>query len=394
MKGRKNWILRNIIVTGIILLALAILAPLLINQPAFIDHYNFEKNVKIGQAFSGYMMPFIGLIGAVLTFGAFYIQFLANKRIQEQFALQQANDHFYKMLDIHVRNVEEFEITSYSKKETITSESTITRNPIHDLHSPKVEKKSLLISKDITYGRRCFLLMLKDFHFTIWQVNKKNSYYKGTGKELSTELMLQVAYRIFFWGTDTQHIYPRRKENLSDNEILTIDLINTSMHSIRKNIRDTKKGQINTVQYPIGNGNTVTNEFRFIPMSGHSSRLAHYYRHLYQTVKHIHNTSKFKEEEFLKEQDIDLRFKTLRAQMSNEEQLLLYYNYKCGFGGKWDYRYDDLTKGSSKHQFLTKYKMIHNIPLHDTIYSLIENPQKHFETYKIKFPDADLFEWS
>lgn len=79
--------------------------------------------------------------------------------------------------------------------------------------------------------------------------------------------------------------------------------------------------------------------------------------------------------------------------MTNEEQLLLYYNYRCGYGGKLDARYDDFGLGSKKYLFLTKNKMLHNIPLRNIIHHLVEHPEDHFRPYKAKFPTADLFEW-
>ena len=51
--------------------------------------------------------------------------------------------------------------------------------------------------------------------------------------------------------------------------------------------------------------------------------------------------------------------------MSNQEQLLLYYNYRIGFGGKWDKRYDRDKDNRGEYEFLTTYKMIHNIPLYN-----------------------------
>ncbi|GAL74318.1 hypothetical protein JCM19275_3173 [Nonlabens ulvanivorans] len=79
--------------------------------------------------------------------------------------------------------------------------------------------------------------------------------------------------------------------------------------------------------------------------------------------------------------------------MTNEEQLLLYYNYRYGFGGRWDYRYDDPRQGTSEFRFFTKYLMLHNVPLYDTMHAKAQNPVEHFQEYKDKFPTADLFEW-
>lgn len=394
----KNRNKSNIITASILLLSLCslFLAYSLIHANNFIENANndFTKVGPYGDLIGGILNPVVAFIGIIAASLAFYAQYNANKKIQEQFSVQQATEHFYKMLDIHNSNIKEFKIASYYKSEDSISEKTVTSNKVADIYRPKKETTTIRIEKEFTLGRRCFLLMLKDFHFILWNVNKRNSRFKGTNKELSPELLLQVAYRIFFWGTKTNHIYPKGKEELTKNEIEAIDDINISMHSIRTKIRDTQKGDLITNSYKVENEKTVENNFRFIPMSGHSSRLAHYYRHLYQTAKHIHYNSQYQRNEFLAENKIDFRFRTLRAQMSNEEQLLLYYNYRFGFGGRWDFRYDNPKQGTQEFRFLTKYKMLHNIPLFDTIHHLVEHPNNHFKDYTNKYPMADLFEWN
>jgi len=79
---------------------------------------------------------------------------------------------------------------------------------------------------------------------------------------------------------------------------------------------------------------------------GRTSRLGHDYRHLFQTAKFIAS-----------QDDAELPnkyeyIKTLRAQLSNHEQLLLYYNSLSDFGTPW------LTNG-----YFTNDLMVKNLPL-------------------------------
>lgn len=76
-----------------------------------IDEHSIQKKKhylspnEIGDSIGGTMSPIIGFMGIVLTFLAFYIQYKANKQVQEQFKIQQFENHFFEMLKIHNDNV-------------------------------------------------------------------------------------------------------------------------------------------------------------------------------------------------------------------------------------------------------------------------------------------------
>jgi hypothetical protein len=389
-KKLVNWI----IILGLLILVVGILSPLLLNQPSNFELYNFDKNVNVAQSFSGYTMPCITFFGAVITFFAFYVQYEANQNLKNQFVKEQDNAHFYEMLKIHIDNIKEFRIESFYLNKT-SQKKKRNKEIKKILKEFWFKEADELISENIlpksTLGRRCFVLMLKDLHLTIELASQEN---KKLTNCLEDEMLLKVAYRIFFWGINSHHRYPKRKKELTEEQINGIDNINNKLKKIQNKLRKKSKGTNIKYEYAVEEGRKVPAKLRFIPMSGHSTRLAHYYRHLYQTAKHVFKTSNHKGKEFLESDEIDFRFATLRAQMSNEEQLLFYYNYRIGFGNKWDTRYDSEVEGSNEFLFLSKYKMIHNIPLYDTIHNLVEHPVEHFKKYTDKYPNADLFEWS
>ncbi|MCS3531358.1 putative phage abortive infection protein [Chryseobacterium sp. JUb7] len=78
--------------------------------------------------------------------------------------------------------------------------------------------------------------------------------------------------------------------------------------------------------------------------SGHSAYLAHLYRHLYLTVKFVAS----QHQDFISYEDKRKYLRVLRAQLSNYEQALLYYNWKSGFGKKWEEKDE---KGTLKNHF-------------------------------------------
>jgi hypothetical protein len=78
----------------------------------------------------------------------------------------------------------------------------------------------------------------------------------------------------------------------------------------------------------------------------HSIEIAHYIRQLYQTVKFIANNK------YLSKKEKHNYLRILRAQMSTDEQILLFYNWYAKYGTQWE---------NKKNHFLLEYRMIHNI---------------------------------
>lgn len=123
-KSRRDKIEENkhliyLLVIGVVLITFGILAPMIFNQtmPSWFNQgYDFETNHKIGRSFGNYIAPFIALLGVILTFAAFYIQFKANQQVQKQFKFQKTSSHFYKMLDIHISNIEGLSMKTFRQK--------------------------------------------------------------------------------------------------------------------------------------------------------------------------------------------------------------------------------------------------------------------------------------
>lgn len=381
-----------LILCAILILILPFLLP---------DTFEYGLLGSLGDTFGGFVNPIVAIVAALLTFLAFYVQYLANEKIQEQFLAQQTNDHFYKMLDIHIKNVEAFEMKSRNNennqkqwfkvkfnKENEGSDVVIERALQNVLLSNKLVRFRLIIPEYelhkgksiLVKGRRCFLLMIKDLHFALYSVHIANDSFKEN--KLSKVKANELAYKIFFWGTDSEYLnFPSDSSRVEQEIVRRLD-------SVRISARESR-----SVKFCFNHKTTSSNKlqyFQFIPFSGHSSRLAHYYRHLYQAVRQLHFSF---QNRIIDKSQLDRNLDTLRAQLSNEEQLLLYYNFKIGFGGRWDYRKDWKEENRSDYQFLTKYRMIHNIPLYNTISDKVEPPLKCFEEFLKKNPNFDLFEW-
>lgn len=108
-----------------------------------------------------------------------------------------------------------------------------------------------------------------------------------------TKKKFDDAYLIFFWGISYNH----KVDNLFQNKLLGTGAYNN-----------------------IGLG-------KFLNYVGVSHLVGHYFRHLFMTVKFVVQSDVIKDYE-----DKMKYLKILRAQLSNHEQIMLYYNWLAGYG--------------------------------------------------------------
>jgi hypothetical protein len=314
----------------------SLLAPVLLTQKAFWNGFNFAETGQIGDTIGGLTSPFLGIAGIILTFLAFYMQYEANQLQREQFIQEQAQnkkdlqdqiDHqntqtqvaqfesqFYEMLKLHRDNIGEMQITGYDFVETDTVLQSFEK---------------------VTEGRKVFVTMKTELESILGIY----SLVKGSMNDEGFE----DCYEIFFGGIEE---YLRRYPAEAQSEFIKALKAARKQHEFPDHMhtRDNQKRK---------NYKGVTLYFNYKPFSGHASRLGHYFRHLYLTVKSVANSR------VITDYAERMRYLAiLRAQLSNHEQILLFYNWLSGYGGDWE---------NNKHAFLTDYKMIHNL-WHDTLF--------------------------
>ncbi|WP_271766771.1 putative phage abortive infection protein [Aquimarina algiphila] len=323
----------------------------------------------LGSILSGTLGPVIALLVAIFTFLAFYVQYDANKKIQLQFKVQQFESQFYKMLDLHKSNIEEMNVTFFDH---ITEES-FTK----DLNG-KISSAYLLKSTEFLReieGRKLFHGMIKELETVIDVVLDETNIYIGRDIRSYPNMysyLLGYSYKLFWFGLDSEQA--RMRGNLALEEVIISKLLR-----IQKKFYERHKLGIQDRQDPV--------QFRFYPFEGHESRLSHYFRNLFAIVRLV--VENYDGDYNSKSYTIARKYlKILRAQLSNSEQHLLYYNYRIGFGVEWD------QNGIRNNKFFTKYRMIHNLPV-DRI-KIPESPRVHFADY-IKSDEVSvndpLFEW-
>lgn len=98
---------------------------------------------------------------------------------------------------------------------------------------------------------------------------------------------------------------------------------------------------------------------------GFQHEFGNYFRQLYQLVSYVNN------QDWLTYDDKYGYVKMLRAQLSNQEELLLFYNSLSDIGIAWEYADRKNEKPDVNKQLLTKYNLLKNIP-HNTTKPLVE----------------------
>lgn len=213
----------------------------------------------------------------------------------------KTKDHFFKMLDYHTENV----------------------------RSTKVGNIEVAKADIVEEGRRAFVIYKIQLKRLLQAIN---SISDTLDLDLSSREKIDVAYICFFYGqSETWIDFIKGKLSVHRNG----SLIATEM---------LKKVQENE-SLRLGRAN--------------QTELSSYFRNMYNAIKLVDNDKYLSHEE-----KIDL-IKIYRAQLSNPELYILFFNLVSRFGTKWH-----------KSHYITKYELLTNLP-HD--YCDGYNPKDYFD---------------
>lgn len=313
--------------------------------------FDYTATGQIGDTIGGIAGPIIALVAAILTFLAFWIQVQANKAQTSQFDKQDIDtkidrfeNKFYELLRLHKENVNEISIDGYDQR--------------------KIEKRKAFVSMYREFRNAFFVTKIK-YEELLKSQELKTLY--------SDEDLLRLAY-IFFYagvGIHSEKLTKAMAGNQFDEVLFTN--VNKEFEGIQAIHEFSIKKYFLPELEIAGLGKSMTPK-SYKPFVGHMNRFGHYYRHLFQTVKFVVN----QDSKLINESQKLEYLRTLRAQLSDHEQVLLYYNAIVGFGEAW------LT-----NKYFTDYKMIHNLPLPLADFGI--SPAVKFK--KELEAGYDLFEW-
>jgi hypothetical protein len=189
-------------------------------------------------------------------------------------------------------------------------------------------------------GRTAFESMVSDFNMLL-------SYAVFGNIPMSSD-EYNVAYTIFFFGYSEEQV--ERLSTPAQNFI---------------------KGENVTGNIPLPD---------FKVHKGYSSFLGHYYRHLFMMVKFVVGS------DMITEYNDKMKYlKMLRAQLSNHEQIMLFYNWISGYGEDWE---------NEDNRYFTEYRMIHNL-WQDELYQnkYLLDKVKELENKPVLLRTRPLFEY-
>jgi hypothetical protein len=309
------------------------------------DKFDTTTTGAIGDTFGGTTGPIFALVASYLTFIAFWVQYRANEQQKYDLKIERFENKFYELIGLHRNNVNE-----------------------------------IIIGKSIA-GRKAFRTMFHELKYIYLCTSDyyRLEFHKHSDQKLSDEQLYNIAYIIFFFGigeNSSKIVLDLVGEN---NTIFFTGLENSFKDNQIKWKDERKKGQ--TVCVAEGD-KIFTLDIPYKPMNGHMSRLSHYIRHIFQIVRFV--------DEGYPEDDYEAKYAyitTLRAQLSNYEQLLIYYNALSVMGAPWR----DINKGQTEF-LLKKYCVVKSLPL--TLADFYRTPVDLFGSNAVNDHGKPLFEWT
>jgi hypothetical protein len=173
-------------------------------------------------------------------------------------------------------------------------------------------------------GRKLFVLMIREFRCVLAVVREVAEDLK---MELTRKEEFHITYYCLYFGVgpNSSRILLRSLPQFPQDLVGAIEA--------RLNNADEKK----RVQ--------EERSFGYVPFEGHQSRLGHYYRHLYQMTRYVDLATHLGEGEKYE------YVKTIRAQLSTHEQVMLLINSLTPMGNDWWGK-----------NLIVPYRLVQNIP--------------------------------
>lgn len=275
---------------------------------------DFSNTGQIGDTIGGIMGPFVAIAAAGLTFLAFWVQYRANEQLREDITVERFESKFYKMLDIHIQNVQKMDVGT--KKGIAVFEEFVSL--YHKVYE-RVSWAADLVIKNSDYiafkpGEIGYLDFIREY---------------ATDEKKLHELINKLAYGYFFYGYNYK--IPESKGYIS--------VFNDEIYN-----------ELNATVATLG---------RSWFGAGYNNTLGHYYRHLYHTISYIAKM----DSGIISEKQKYEYAKMIRGQMSDEEQLLLYYNSLSIPGQNWNKNNKDERRQYVRENmgYIARFRMIKNI---------------------------------
>lgn len=269
-------------------------------------HFQLSNNEEAPDLnITGSIGDFVGgVIGTLFSLASILLVIETINNQNRQYNRDRFVHTFYEMLKIHNENVASMKI-SRSNGDDICSREVFTF--LIDSYIEVYKLVSICTNNIINRNNE-----------NVASIKQMQTYLSDSQKRKILEM--KIAYGYFFIGSETYHLQnPNVTEHNIENEVAEF-------------IKRENKG-----------------------IRGHNVLMGHYYRNLFQIVTMIANT------DILCEEEKYTYIKQLRAQLDDQEQMLLYYNSMSELGHEWLTQNKTIKKVQDLC-LIARFRMIKNYP--------------------------------
>lgn len=344
---------------------------------------------EIAMDLTGLAGDFIGgVIGTIFSAGAFVWAYITLIEQQKKQSSDRLENRFFELLDLHRRNVDEMEFDARGR---VSDPNTLSVSN----HHHKGKAVFCEIFRQITTCRNelaPFFNSRTDIYEQDYLSVLKNNQFiiDNRIKDFTQLALLDVSYCVVFFGVGAEgkkvllslfdgkykkqfiakmidyiSLKPAEDSNKYKRWIYIDD-----RNDIQRKFEISEAIKLDRNNKPFSGSCLKKADLKYIKgfdshyvkyYGGHQFRLGHYFRHLFQTVRYMN-------------EQVDLPYeekygyiKLLRAQLSNYEQALLFFNSLSQLGRKWEMDAVINTKctnySRADFELITKYNLIKNIPV-------------------------------
>ncbi len=186
-------------------------------------------------------------------------------------------------------------------------------------------------------GRYVFKQVCDDFDEVYKIIDNYCESYHGKERQPSKSERISISWLIVFYGLDDKNISTLKLEISKISKLISSEdtILVKEIEELISNHREQKQKNKSSAYQEIKlkpNGFYIykKTQKKWLKFDGYQSILAHYFRHLFQTVEYINKKS------ILRYDEKYHYIRTLRAQLNTFELIVLFYNTLSPYGKDWE----------------------------------------------------------
>lgn len=346
--------------------------------PRYLALFFSESYIKdcgqIGDVIGGTTGPLIAIAASFLTFLAFWIQYKANIQQRNDISLERFESRFYEMLRLHRENLFDLSCGENNGRDAVVG---------------YCHKLNLIF--DLVY--KLPMVAWEQERLTLLRSYCNNNYNGDYDKTITV-----ISFNLFLYGGNFVHSF-----EINSDERILYDAIIKEIESFESNCVSYDQNAVygygmvkeSLMEYIINytKDNEIPHKIE-IPdrlLCGYNAKLGVYFRQLFQMIKFVSLKDGFSENERY------AYVKIVRSQLSDYEQILLYYNSLAKIGVKWNQPLESPnshrdTIWLSNMKLIARFRLIKNIPASFPMFGWLPEAEYKVEIIEYKKKDIPFFE--